>query len=330
MSRNAERLVIVLTVAGLIPVLLTAARSGGTASSLGHGTRQTHAERLQSPGGAVLSLTSVFTYEVPDSLELAGLAVATRGDVAAWASNSSDVLIFSARGVTRVRDSLFKRPIAAAFDEARGVLEVVDADRRAVFDVTTDGQVSGHALITAPVNIAVAARTEDGWFVGGRPRTSEGRFEVFPAVGAGSPVYVSSLRRASTRLPPYLSAAGHKLFIGFTDEPREVVLILPRTREAATFQMVRAPTQISGRKALWRALPVFALDTVYVQTLADLTSNARLLVLYDRLGRIVRVRSVDAPMGLVATDAQTRLVVGARRIDHVEVVGYRWKWVRDQ
>jgi hypothetical protein len=76
----------------------------------------------------------------------------------------------------------------------------------------------------------------------------------------------------------------------------------------------------------WVALTTLGLDSGYLQYLADLNSDHRLLQLYDSEGRPTRRISIDAPLGLLASDPVKKRVLGYRRINGPELMLYRWEW----
>lgn len=76
----------------------------------------------------------------------------------------------------------------------------------------------------------------------------------------------------------------------------------------------------------WVALSTWALDSGYLQQFADLNSDTRIMLLYRANGRPVRATSVDAPFGVLAADPVRRRLYVLRRLNHPEVVLYRWDW----
>ncbi len=77
--------------------------------------------------------------------------------------------------------------------------------------------------------------------------------------------------------------------------------------------------------ALWLAVGFVPLDGGFIQTLSDLRSDARLLVEYDRAGRVVGTALAYLPIGFVGSlrRAGESILIGLRRLNGAEVVGYR-------
>lgn len=78
--------------------------------------------------------------------------------------------------------------------------------------------------------------------------------------------------------------------------------------------------------ASWASLPVVPLGDGYLQTLADLATDRRLIVHYDSNGTVVSSIPVDVPIGLLLHADDPSRVLGARRTDVLEVVEYTYHW----
>lgn len=76
----------------------------------------------------------------------------------------------------------------------------------------------------------------------------------------------------------------------------------------------------------WISLPFLPLDSAYLQTLSDLKSNRRRIVLYNHRGQVVRVRDIELPLGFVHSDVSSSTLLAVRRTDVTEIVEYRWRW----
>lgn len=76
----------------------------------------------------------------------------------------------------------------------------------------------------------------------------------------------------------------------------------------------------------WIGTGVFALDSGFVQVLADLASDRRHLVVYDSSGAFRRRRVIDVPFGILDTAPDRRQLLALRRTDRVEILTYEWTW----
>ena len=78
---------------------------------------------------------------------------------------------------------------------------------------------------------------------------------------------------------------------------------------------------VEGR---WVALPALEVEDGFLQMLADLTSDHRVLVLYDRNGELVNAVPIEAPIGLAASNVESRTLMAVRRLNRMELVCYGW------
>ena len=77
---------------------------------------------------------------------------------------------------------------------------------------------------------------------------------------------------------------------------------------------------------LWRSVSIVALDHGFLRTFSDLRSDARMLVLYDGTGKVVRQLPLGVPFGIIESTPGERLLIAARTGERMEVVTYRWRW----
>jgi hypothetical protein len=72
-----------------------------------------------------------------------------------------------------------------------------------------------------------------------------------------------------------------------------------------------------------------ALDCALLVTLADLTSDHRVMVRYGVDGTVAQRTPVAAPIGLMARLPGEATVLAARRTGELELVWYDWHWIRE-
>lgn len=72
----------------------------------------------------------------------------------------------------------------------------------------------------------------------------------------------------------------------------------------------------------WLAMSLMPLRSGYIGSFADPGSDARVIVLVDNQGAIVRERVLDAPLSLVSMTADLRFIIVVRYSDVPEVVFY--------
>jgi hypothetical protein len=68
------------------------------------------------------------------------------------------------------------------------------------------------------------------------------------------------------------------------------------------------------------------LDRGYIQTIADLRSDHRTLLLYAADGRFIRSSQLEVPMAVVSTDPQSERIIAVRDVGRQEVAVYKWRW----
>lgn len=69
---------------------------------------------------------------------------------------------------------------------------------------------------------------------------------------------------------------------------------------------------------------MLSLDRGWIQTLADLRSDRRVIVVFDSTGAEVRRLEMDAPFGFVASSRDPQEVVALRALGKAELIFYRW------
>ncbi|HXI19586.1 MAG TPA: hypothetical protein VNH46_00790, partial [Gemmatimonadales bacterium] len=161
------------------------------------------------------------------------------------------------------------------------------------------------------------------------------RFTVRWHGPSGDTLLYATAPRDSLRAVPrfHLTPAGNgALFLTGLMAPFPVIRLDPVTgarEEFAAPLAGRDHAVASDSLRHWRALPAVAVDCAVLLTLADLTSERRLLVRYSPEGRVDQVIQVDAPLGLMARVPGADVVLAARRAGALELVWYDWRWVRE-
>jgi hypothetical protein len=78
--------------------------------------------------------------------------------------------------------------------------------------------------------------------------------------------------------------------------------------------------------ASWVSLPLVALNRGYIQTIADLANDRRLIVAYTPSGGVLSALTVDAPMGFGVATKEGQRLYGARRTNGLEIIEYHYWW----
>jgi len=88
-------------------------------------------------------------------------------------------------------------------------------------------------------------------------------------------------------------------------------------------------SDLAGRGAFrprWVSTGWADLGSAFLQVVADLRSDRRLLFLFNSEGSLMRETVLDFPFGVLDTDIERRLLLAVRRPDGVELAVYSWSW----
>lgn len=281
------------------------------------------------PPARELELSEALALELPTREPVAGLVATDAGAVAAWAGGR---LFWAASGSGRLLAEIGGpgHPVAAAFVEGDSLLEVVDASGEVVTLRVGGGRVA-HTSFRPPVPIQAAVRTPGGWVGGGTDRV--GRYLIFPlqpgrdrVLLAFDPDTLVGLGAAAVQLSP----AGEDVLVTDLEPPFRTRRMRPDGSVAREFQPRHPPPDepvdtLRG-EVRWISLPVVPLQRGYLQTLTDLGSDRRLIVLYDGRGREVRRREVEVPVGITGITPRERYLLASRNAGRPEVLLYSWRW----
>lgn len=266
-----------------------------------------------------VTLAEEVSVTLPENFNLAGIATAANGEVLAWSREPATLLRFTQDLVAVASLTLPPQvvPVGVWFDGS--VIAIISATPPTMYRLSPDGRL----LESIPLDdgmVLAAAHGSTGWYLLVESLTSG---ELLVEV-EGSDTTISALRYGS------LTAKGASVWLTDVLHPFEVHEVLA---EQSKPRSLRPPIQVldSMRAARnqpdfqgWASLPVVLLDRGFLQTIADLATDRRLVVVYDHAGGVVASLSLDAPFGLMASAGYR--VYGARRTDTIELVGYRYRW----
>ena len=85
-------------------------------------------------------------------------------------------------------------------------------------------------------------------------------------------------------------------------------------------------TQTKAAGGHWIPGPVLPVGRCWIRSIADATSDRRILVLYDTKWRPLRTLEIDVPLVLIASD--TAYVYGILRLSQPELVAYSVTWFK--
>jgi hypothetical protein len=110
---------------------------------------------------------------------------------------------------------------------------------------------------------------------------------------------------------PYLS------FVFESESPRPRIFA-PRTDAPGSIDTTRMEVALA-------ALP---LGDRFLQTVVDLRSDVRTILLFDSRGREIRRTTIEAPLGYIGVSGDGSVVLAIRRVGASEAVLYRSSWHR--
>lgn len=279
-------------------------------------------------GGPRLRLTEQFSTTIPDSLDVSSIAASEDGRLLLWAPTRPVLTLLRDGVISSIGRGVVVVPAGAAFVGRHGdTVEVVDAVRSSLVAVSlADGNHVERPLVV-PGTIYNAARSRIGWYVGSVD--SQGTYAVYHlAAGGATPVFripADSLGDGAVR-GAHLATEGDDVLVTQVHPPFASFRVGSDGKSSLSFLPVGGMTEPVGRPSRWFPLPIVPLGDGYLQVLADLAGDDRLLVTFDREGNVLRRANVSLPVGFVTSIPASRLLVGSRSIETREIVGYTWSW----
>lgn len=276
-----------------------------------------------------LEMELAWSVLIDDTLAVAGIARSESGRLLLWGPGPALLLVSPEGRRQELRPEGLRHPLAAAFVAGDTVIEVVDGDAQVLLRVTGAGRTERREALGASFRVQSAAHGRPGWYLGGADERRRYHLALRDPAGTIMPLHVFAAAGSDITEAPggFLTPVDSGVIYAMLKPPFAVVTV-SRAGVAETFQ-AEVPPQPDGRPrpGRWVSLPVLEVGDRLVRTFADLAGEERVLVVYDRSGRVLRASSVSAPLGFVWSSPSEPLLVGLRRSDLSEIVGYRWRWV---
>jgi hypothetical protein len=221
------------------------------------------------------------------------------------------------------------------------IVEVVDARSNAVVRYDKAGRSLGAVLVGLDDRILQAVAVRATWLIYTASDTTPRR--LWLKTGSGTPEMIwesqREISRTSTAFRPdstaglRLSAGTDAAYVGELKAPFRTWRIVPDVATESGFTLLGGSSDAVLQAVTKEldtdqtvALPFIPLDRGYLQQLADLTEDRRLVALLDANGSFVRSSLWTVAMGIVAGDRGTRRIIAFRDIGVQEIVLYRWGW----
>jgi hypothetical protein len=273
------------------------------------------------PGRPRLHLEEEFAIPIGDSAPLIGVVAQDAGRIVAWSQTGAYLL--SATEPPKVMPVTFSGAPAGAGLRAEGITEFVDP-AAALLRRSSSSREDAPVALPAGLRVLDGVRTDEfGWVLAGID--ADGQYNIQPLDGASWWVVRPDTLRGGV-LPPYrLAATGDGVLLTEAEPPFRTWRVRSGGR-SDPFAPTGAGYPESSGVQRWVSGPVVDLGEGLVQTLSDLASDRRVMVLYDRDGREMRKTAVGIPMALVGITLDRKHLVAVRDMGSPEVVLYRWRW----
>jgi hypothetical protein len=283
----------------------------------------------------VLELHEQFRVALPEDFLLADAIVADEDRLVAWDKSGRQIVIVSPTESRVLRLPGLHRIVGGAATRDR--LEIAEAFTHTIqrIDIRT-GQVHEVRRLPDIGPIVSAVLVDSIWTFA--VSASRDRVDLIGVSFSGETARVVSRRGiqleepsakdGSQRAELALRTDGQTVVASMLNAPFAVVVL--NASGASAPWTAAVPT--TGRpltekeQPFWVALPTILLSGGSVQTIADLRSDTRLMVVRDVRGRVLRQTRVDAPIGFVAASRRQSLLFAAARVNGFEIIAYRWSW----
>lgn len=284
-------------------------------------------------GDGQLSLVESWAITLPHGFVMSGAVGGDGHDIIVWSSVSGAVVRLDRRGILETLDSANfgerLHPVSAGGSAEE--FEIMDRTGLAyrlrhgiLLDTTRVPMSPGEELAAATfadgqwklaLKTASALRLID---LSCSPPTAEDECPEFER---------RELALITNRQPPldaHLVSVDRGLLVSFVNQPFTGMAVYKSGNVAISDaglpeqDLLPAP----GESPSWAALPIIQTEGAFIQILADIRSDHRVLVRRRLDGTLVQTSTVEAPIGLVGWSQATGEIYGSRAIDGIEFVAY--------
>jgi len=287
-------------------------------------------------GTHALDLSERRVYQVPDGFDLTGIApLHSQEGVLAWGAIEPVVLRLSQAGNARIDYASNLAPVGVAALPG-GSLEVVVPVDPMLLHIDSSGRTTERlTLRLVDLTAREAIRSVGRWFIAATD--SSGDLHVL-FIG-GTPLHPREVFSVTRKSVLSLLPSPHaQVSVKLTPHPRGVAVTLlwrPFSTvvvdSSGTHLAHLDPTALLRREGVdpkrhLASLGASYFGEGYLQTVTDLGSDDRWLLLFGRDGAPVRIRHVDAPIGIVSYSLQSGTFFAVRRSRGSVIVEYGWRW----
>jgi hypothetical protein len=263
---------------------------------------------------------------LPDTFAFAGATIGPDASLLAWSFNQPYVIRLEANG----NQSVLKCPASqlpiGAVHRSDGTVEILDAALRALCRLKGDAAVPQLVPISIDGDVINAVPAGDEWVAVVRVNQPAG-IRVVAIGGNGDSRIILSV--AGDSLAAALSHSDGEAVVTFRDPERGI--ILARLSDSTNRRI--KPVSTDWRRAHldsvsagpWVALPALHVRGELLQTLADVTTDKRVVLVVDSTGKIARHSRLQGLIGFVAAETRQRLVAALHILNVTEVILYQWQ-----
>lgn len=284
---------------------------------------------LPIPGDLAAQLPELKLYEtgrwaVPDDFVIAGATGGPDGMMSVWSDERVLVLDSTLAVVSSIQVPATTGSYWVGV-RSRGI-ELLSSESSEIRTLDYSGAALGTVSLDLPGPVRHATHSDGSWYVvaGLHPDSTENVIlEIRPDR--------SIERIARTHVQGLLSVGSDRVFLARTSRPHGTEIVagedaghVLRPKEGLIDSLTIATRGRSPDN--WVALPMLDVGRAFVQSFADLSSDWRVVVVYDRDGSPARSQIYRVPIGLVASDGDRETLLSVLRLNRPEIVRYRWGW----
>ena len=312
--RNGRTLLKSVTPVGLV---IAAACSSGEAIRLPPTT-----------GNRAALLIRIAEAELGPGEQVRGARFGPTGEVLYWTRSSVFSLTTQLANRTQVCPDKVERPLAAAFTKNSAEVQVVEAGGSII---VYDGNVCLRTILPEIGRLIAAVWLPDGWISVAQQRGGPPKLWRLSSARQWRPLAFEwpSLQPDDSDWL-YLASSDSIAILGTGRPPFWWAYSLPAVPGVPKLRWDWAHTKSltvgldpGGSSSRWVGLPVLRTKQGFVQALADLTSEARLVLAFDSVGTVLRRSSLAAPFGLIASSPGSGLILGLATLTRPTLMLYR-------
>jgi hypothetical protein len=284
---------------------------------------------------------------LPEDFDLAGAVMNESEGIVAWSRSTPRLLLAGEGRMAIVEYPSIYGALATRFVDSNRLIEVLDPSNGRLVRMDTTGAISGESFLgpfTDSLVLVAATPIGASWGVAGRDR--HGNIHLYIKEPGHPATHVGTLRRSDYAQTLPDSGAPLNVYLrGTTSSGRLLATLQWFPFQVSLFPVDHArllnfaPGLLSVLPNVARSidslnhralisLPAVSLDQGYLQTIADLKSDSRVLVRYDERGKVVAQVHLAIPLGILQSLPTKRELLAVRTSGGSELVLYEWHWSR--